>query len=82
MVDGDTNTVSEHEFVPRPWGKDNPYGNVFDTTSQVCSLARWMPPAEADGKTGPLLEDAPIPNVKNSVGKAHGLQALCSGLAR
>jgi primary-amine oxidase len=33
MLDGEGNTVTEHEFRPRPWGTDNPYGNVFDTTT-------------------------------------------------
>ncbi len=70
MVDGETNTVSEHEFVPRPWGKDNPYGNVFDTTSRV--LSREMDAArEADGKTGRYWKIT-NPNVKNSVGNPTG----------
>jgi primary-amine oxidase len=51
MVDGERNTVTEHEFRPRPWGADNPYGNVFDTTSHT--LARERDAArEADGRTG------------------------------
>src|SRR2546425_230773 len=40
MLDGEGNTVTEHEFRPRPWGTDNPYGNVFDTTSRVLSRVR------------------------------------------
>src|SRR6266480_3395722 len=48
MVDGDRNSVTEHEFRPRPWGADNPYGNVFDTTART--LARERDAAsEADG---------------------------------
>ncbi len=51
MVDGERNTVTEHEFVPRPWGADNPYGNVFDTTSRRLSRERDAA-READGRTG------------------------------
>jgi primary-amine oxidase len=68
MVDGANNTVTEHEFVPRPWGKDNPHGNVFDTTSRV--LARERDAArEADGRTGRFWKISNT-NVKNSVGNA------------
>ena len=56
MLDGDGNTVTEHEFVPRPWGTDNPYGNVFDTTTRVLSRERDAG-READGRDRPLLED-------------------------
>lgn len=70
MVDGEGNTVSEHEFVPRPWSRDNPYGNVFDTTSRV--LARERDAArEADGRTGRYWKIS-NPNVKNAVGNAPG----------
>lgn len=65
-LDGEGNSVSEHEFVPRPWGVDNPHGNVFDTTSRV--LARERDAArEADGRTGRYWKIF-NPNVKNSVG--------------
>jgi primary-amine oxidase len=36
-LDGGGNTVTEHEFAPRPWGNDNPYGNVFDVKSRTLS---------------------------------------------
>ncbi|MQB41192.1 primary-amine oxidase [Rhizobium sp. ICMP 5592] len=69
-IDGGGNTVSEHEFVPRPWGKGNPYGNVFDTTTKV--LARELDsPAIADGITGKYWKVS-NPNEKNSVGRAPG----------
>jgi primary-amine oxidase len=39
-LDGGGNTVTENEFVTRPWGNDNPYGNVFDTTTRALSRER------------------------------------------
>lgn len=67
MVDGDEgNSISEHEFHPRPWGKDNPYGNVFDLTSRP--LLRERDAArEADGRTGRYWKIS-NPNRTNSVG--------------
>ena len=66
MVDGERNSVTEHEFVPRPWGEDNPHGNVFDTTNRT--LARERDAArEADGRTGRYWKIL-NPNVTNSVG--------------
>ena len=74
MVDGDKNTITEHEFVPRPWGKDNPHGNVFDTTSRV--LARERDAArEADGRTGRYWKIT-NPSVKNSVGNPSGYKLV------
>lgn len=65
-IDGGGNTVSEHEFVPRPWGRDNPHGNVFDTTSRV--LARERDAARvANGETGRFWKIS-NPNVTNTVG--------------
>ena len=70
MVDGERNTVTEHEFVPRPWGTDNPHGNVFDVTSRV--LARERDAArEADGRTGRYWKISNT-NAVNSVGNAPG----------
>lgn len=69
-IDGGGNTVTEHEFVPRPWGDDNPYGNVFDTHTRV--LKRELDsPAVANGETGRYWKVS-NPNVDNSVGKAPG----------
>lgn len=74
MVDGEKNSVTEHEFVPRPWGKDNPHGNVFDTTSRV--LARERDAArEADGRTGRYWKVV-NPNVKNTVGNPPGYKLV------
>ncbi|MFM2423262.1 MAG: tyramine oxidase [Pseudomonadota bacterium] len=74
MVDGEKNSVTEHEFVPRPWGADNPYGNVFDTTSRV--LARERDAArEADGRTGRYWKVV-NPNKKNSVGANPGYKLI------
>jgi primary-amine oxidase len=66
MLDGEGNTVTEHEFRPRPWGTDNPYGNVFDTTSRVLSRERDAV-READWRTGRYWKIT-NPNQKNSVG--------------
>jgi primary-amine oxidase len=74
MVDGEHNTVTEHEFQPRPWGEDNPYGNVFDVTSRV--LARERDAArEADGRTGRYWKIV-NPGVKNSVGNPTGYKLV------
>ncbi|MBX4999281.1 primary-amine oxidase [Rhizobium lentis] len=73
-VDGDGNTVTEHEFVPRPWGEDNPYGNVFDTRTRV--LKRELDsPALANGETGRYWKVS-NPNTQNSVGKAPGYKIV------
>ncbi len=74
MVDGERNSVTEHEFVPRPWGTDNPYGNVFDTTSRT--LARERDAArEAEGRTGRYWKII-NPGCKNSVGDPTGYKLL------
>ncbi|MBB1248498.1 primary-amine oxidase [Rhizobium sp. G21] len=73
-IDGSGNTVTEHEFLPRPWGEDNPYGNVFDTTSRT--LKRELDsPQNANGETGRYWK-VQNPNVKNSVGKAPGYKLV------
>ncbi|GLR60365.1 primary-amine oxidase [Rhizobium indigoferae] len=73
-VDGGDNTVTEHEFVPRPWGEDNPYGNVFDTRTRV--LKRELDsPALANGETGRYWKVS-NPNIQNSVGKAPGYKIV------
>jgi primary-amine oxidase len=75
-IDGGGNSVSEHEFVPRPWGHDNPHGNVFDTTSRV--LAREMDAARtADGATGRYWKVF-NPNAMNSVGKPTGYKMIAN----
>lgn len=69
-LDGGGNTVTETEFAPRPWGEDNPYGNVFDTKSRT--LKRELDsPSIANGETGRYWKVI-NPNVKNTVGKAPG----------
>ncbi|WEZ85349.1 primary-amine oxidase (plasmid) [Rhizobium sp. 32-5/1] len=73
-IDGGPNTVTEHEFLPRPWGEDNPYGNAFDTMTKV--LKRELDsPAIANGETGRYWK-VQNPNVKNSVGKAPGYKMV------
>ncbi len=67
MVDGETNSVSEHEFLPRPWGADNPHGNVFDTTART--LTRELDAMrDTDGRTGRYWRIY-NPNVVNGVGR-------------
>jgi primary-amine oxidase len=74
MIDGERNSVTEHEFVPRPWGRDNPYGNVFDTTSRVLACERDAA-READGRTGRYWKIV-NPNVTNSVGNPTGYKLV------
>ncbi|MCX8998526.1 primary-amine oxidase [Rhizobiaceae bacterium BDR2-2] len=69
-IDGGGNTVTQTDFVPRPWGDDNPYGNVFET--QIRTLKRELDSPEiASGETGRYWKVI-NPNVKNAVGKAPG----------
>ena len=73
-VDGGGNTVTEHEFVPRPWGEDNPYGNVFDQKTRV--LRRELDsPALANGETGRYWKVS-NPGAVNSVGKPPGYKLV------
>lgn len=74
MVDGEKNTVTEHQFEPRAWGEDNPYGNVFDTTSRT--LTRELDGCrEADARTGRYWKII-NPNVKNHVGHPTGYKLV------
>ena len=74
MVDGEGNSVTEHEYHPRPWGKDNPYGNVFDVTART--LHRELDACrEADGKTGRFWKII-NPNHVNGVGKHPGYKLM------
>jgi primary-amine oxidase len=74
MVDGERNSVTEHEFVPRPWGTDNPYGNVFDATARTLSRERDAA-READGRTGRYWKIV-NPNAANSVGGPTGYKLM------
>jgi primary-amine oxidase len=74
MVDGEQNSVTEHEYQPRPWGEDNPYGNVFDVTGRT--LSRELDACrEADGRTGRFWKVI-NPNRRNAVGKHPGYKLL------
>jgi primary-amine oxidase len=74
MVDGEQNSVTEHEYQPRPWGKDNPYGNVFDVTART--LSRELDACrEADGRTGRFWKVI-NPNRRNAVGKHPGYKLM------
>ncbi len=73
-IDGGGNTVTEHEFQPRPWGEDNPYGNVFDTKTKI--LKRELDsPAVANGETGRYWK-VQNSNEQNSVGNAPGYKMV------
>jgi primary-amine oxidase len=73
-VDGEGNSVTEHEYHPRPWGTDNPYGNVFDVTGRT--LSRELDACrEADGKTGRFWKVI-NPNRTNAVGKHPGYKLV------
>ena len=74
MVDGPKNTITEHEFIPRPWGKDNPHGNVFDSTSRVLARERDAV-READGRTGRFWKITNT-SAKNSVGNPTGYKLV------
>jgi primary-amine oxidase len=74
MVDGERNSVTEHEFVPRPFGTDNPYGNAFDTTCRTLLREREAA-READGRTGRYWKII-NPNRKNSVGGPTGYKLM------
>lgn len=74
MIDGEKNTVTEHQFEPRAWGRDNPYGNVFDTTSRT--LTRELDGCrEADARTGRYWKII-NPNCKNAVGNPTGYKLI------
>ncbi len=73
-LDGEGNSVTEHEFLPRPIGPDNPYGNVFDTTSRP--LAREAEAArELDGRSGRYWKVV-NPNKRNAVGNHPGYKLV------
>jgi primary-amine oxidase len=73
-LDGGGNSVTEHEFVPRPFGADNPYGNVFDMTSRTLARERDAA-AVADGRTGRYWKIV-NPGVRNSVGNPPGYKLV------
>jgi len=74
MLDGERNTVTEHEFQKRPWSDENPHGNVFAVTSRT--LAREQEAMrEAEGKTGRYWKISNA-NVKNSVGNPPGYKLV------
>jgi primary-amine oxidase len=74
MMDGEGNSVTEHEYHPRPYGTDNPYGNVFDVTGRT--LSRELDACrEADGRTGRFWKII-NPNHRNAVGKHPGYKLV------
>jgi primary-amine oxidase len=76
-IDGGGNSVTEHEFQPRPMGGDNPHGNVFDTTSRT--LQREQDAIRvADGASGRYWKIV-NPNVVNSVGNPTGYKLIVQG---
>jgi primary-amine oxidase len=76
-LDGGGNSVTEHEFRPRPWGKDNPHGNVFDATSRT--LRREKDAIRlADSVTGRYWKVI-NPNAVNSVGAPTAYKLISQG---
>jgi primary-amine oxidase len=73
-IDGGGNSVTEHEFVPRPWGTDNPHGNVFDVRSRLLARERDAP-AVADGQTGRYWKII-NPSARNAVGNPTGYKLV------
>jgi primary-amine oxidase len=76
MVDGERNSVTEHEFTPRPFGPDNPYGNVFDTSARTLGHERDAA-READGRTGRYWKII-NPNATNSIGTPTGYKLIAN----
>lgn len=74
MVDGEKNRVTEHEFAPRPFGQDNPRGNVFDVTSRVLASEREAG-REANAASGRFWKIT-NPNRANAVGQAPGYKLV------
>ena len=73
-LDGGGNSVTEHEFAPRPWGTDNLHGNVFYTRSRTMSR-ELDGVAEACGRSGRYWKII-NPNVRNSVGNPTGYKLI------
>ncbi|MCK8785293.1 primary-amine oxidase [Roseomonas sp. NAR14] len=68
------NSVTEHEFAPRPFGPDNPYGNVFDLRSRT--LAHEDDTAGLlDGPSGRFWKVI-NPNARNHVGNPTGYKLV------
>jgi primary-amine oxidase len=76
-IDGGGNSVTEHEFQPRPMGEDNPYGNVFDTTSRTLQREQHAIRI-ADGVSGRYWKVV-NPNVANSVAGPTGYKLIVQG---
>ncbi|MBJ6135195.1 primary-amine oxidase [Ochrobactrum sp. Q0168] len=73
-VDGNGNSVTEHDYIRVPMGPENPHGNVFKVSSTVleneADAAR-----EADGSTGRYWKVI-NPNKSNDVGNAPGYKLV------
>jgi primary-amine oxidase len=74
MVDGEGNSVTEHEFHPRPMGEGNPHGNVFDLRSRTLRT-EGEAAREADGRTGRYWKVV-NPNRRNAVGAHPGYKVI------
>jgi primary-amine oxidase len=73
-IDGGGNSVTQHEFAPRPWGTDNPHGNVFDVKSRT--LSRELDAAAiADGQSGRYWKII-NPTARNHVGNPTGYKLV------
>jgi len=75
-VDGGPNSVTVHEFHPRPFGETNPQGNAFD--ARVRTLKTEMDSPEiADGMTGRYWKVI-NPTAKNAVGRPTGYKLVAT----
>lgn len=73
-VDGGPNSITEHDFVPRPMGPGNPYGNVFD--AKVRTIRTEMDTdGIARGETGRYWKVI-NPAARNAVGRPTGYKLV------
>jgi primary-amine oxidase len=71
---GGGNSVTEHEYHPRPMGQDNPHGNVFDVRARTLRTEQEAA-READGRTGRFWKII-NPNRRNAVGAHPGYKLI------
>lgn len=75
-VDGGPNSVTVHEFHPRPFGENNPHGNAFDARVRTLKTELESPEI-ADGQTGRYWKVI-NPNERNSVGRPTGYKLVAN----
>ncbi len=75
-LDGQGNSVTEHEFVGQPWGEKNPYGNAFDLTTRVLTHEQEACRI-ADGASGRFWKII-NPNQRNDAGNHPGYKLVAT----